>query len=61
VVTGPEAIGSPGEHWSFPWWLFGILVSSPDSMGIGAVLGALLVWQRRRIQLWAWRARGRFR
>jgi len=57
----PDAISPAGEHWSFPWWLFGFLVSSPVSIAIGALLGALLVWQRKRIQLWAWKVRGRFR
>jgi hypothetical protein len=57
----PEALSTPGDHWSFPWWLFGILVASPASIVIGLALAVLLVWQRRRIQLWAWKLRGRFR
>jgi len=57
----PTTITGPDDHWSFPWWLFGILVASPVSIVVGLVLGVVVVWQRKRIQLWAWRLRGRFR
>ncbi|MGH7297037.1 MAG: hypothetical protein ACRELB_19015, partial [Polyangiaceae bacterium] len=57
----PQAIDAPGNHWTFPWGDFGFLVSSPVSMAIGALLGALVIWQRKRLQLWAWRIRGWFR
>lgn len=57
----PETIHAPDDHWSFPWWLFGILVSSPASVLVGLLVAVILVWQRKRLQLWAWRIRGRFR
>ena len=60
LVT-PTTITGPDDHWSFPWWLFGILVASPVSIVIGLILAVAIVWQRKRIQLWAWKVRGRFR
>ncbi len=57
----PDAIDSPGDHSRFPWWLFGFLVTSPASVVVGLVLGALVVWQRKRLEVWAWKIRGRFR
>jgi NhaP-type Na+/H+ or K+/H+ antiporter len=57
----PDAIDTPSDRWSFPWWLFGILVSSPVSIAVGFVVAVVLVWQRKRLQLWAWQLRGRFR
>jgi hypothetical protein len=56
-MMSPEAIDTPNAGWSFPWWLFGILVSCPVSIIIGFVLAVVLVWQRKRLQLWAWRVR----
>jgi NhaP-type Na+/H+ or K+/H+ antiporter len=57
----PPTLATPDDRWSFPWWLFGILVSSPVSIVVGVAIAALVVWQRKRLQLWAWQLRGRFR
>jgi NhaP-type Na+/H+ or K+/H+ antiporter len=57
----PDTIQTSDSHESFPWWLFGILISSPVSVIVGFILAVLLVWQRKRLQLWAWQVRGRFR
>ncbi len=57
----PEIIGPPDAHGAFPWWLLGFLVAAPVSILVGLLLAIVLVWQRKRIQLWAWRVRGRFR
>ena len=57
----PDSIDAAGEHAAFPWWLFGLLVTSPASVILGLAIGALLVVQRKRLQLWAWKIRGRFR
>ncbi len=35
-------------------------MSSPVSILIGFGVAVLLVWQRKRLQLWAWQIRGRF-
>jgi NhaP-type Na+/H+ or K+/H+ antiporter len=56
----PDAISTPDEHWVFPWGVFGILVSSPLSIVVGLVLALVVLWQRKRLQLWAWKIRGRF-
>jgi NhaP-type Na+/H+ or K+/H+ antiporter len=56
----PDELDTPNASGAFPWWLLGILASSPISIAAGFVLAVILVWQRKRLQLWAWRLRGRF-